>query len=252
MIFDTHTHYDDEQFAEDREALLLSLKEQGVGAVANMGASMRGAEDSVALAEKYPFVYAAVGIHPDHAKELDEAGFEKLRALAEKDKVVAIGEIGLDFGWRHLASRGAQLDMFAAIARWAAERGGKLLSLHSIKAARETLDVLEREGALANCCCIFHWFSGPSDLLRHAIDAGCFFSCGPRMLATGKGREYVKAIPADQLLPETDAPPSEGAAYPFDSLYADLESVAASIAAIKGEAALDTIARTSEQLLVFP
>ena len=72
MIFDTHTHYDDEQFDTDREELLLSLNEQGVGAVANMGATMQGAKDSVALARKYPFVYAAVGIHPDHAKDLYE------------------------------------------------------------------------------------------------------------------------------------------------------------------------------------
>ena len=99
MIFDTHTHYDDDQFEEDRDSLLLSLKENGVGAVANMGASMRGAKDSVALAKKYPFVYAAVGIHPDHAKELNEEEFETLKQLAAEEKVVAIGEIGLDYYW---------------------------------------------------------------------------------------------------------------------------------------------------------
>ena len=160
-----------------------------------------------------------------------------------------IGEVGLDFGWRHQASRDVQLAMFADVARWAGQQGGKLLSLHSIKAARETLDVLEREGALGNCRCIFHWFTGPSDLLKRAIDAGCYFSCGPRMLATGKGREYVKAIPAGQLLLETDAPPSEGMPYPFAELRAELESAATSIAAIKGEAVLETIEQTSRELL---
>ena len=96
MIFDTHTHYDDEQFEEDREQLLMSLEENGVGAVANMGASMRGAKDSVALAKKYPFVYAAVGIHPDHAKELNEEEFAVLKELAKEEKV----KKSIDAYWR--------------------------------------------------------------------------------------------------------------------------------------------------------
>ena len=173
---------------------------------------------------------------------------EVLAVLDEADPSI-IGEIGLDFGWRHLASREFQLAMFSSIACWAAERGGRLVSLHSIKAARETLDVLESSGALESCRCVFHWFSGSSDLLKRAIDAGCFFSCGLRMLATGKGREYVKAIPAKQILLETDAPPEQGTPYPYADLRANLEHAALEIAAIKGEATLETIARTSEQLL---
>ena len=174
-----------------------------------------------------------------------DAMLEMLHALGP----AVIGEVGLDFGWRHLASQNEQLALFTTIVRWATAQGDKLISLHSIKAARETLDVLEREGALDSCRCIFHWFSGPSDLLKRAIDAGCFFSCGPRMLATGKGREYVKAIPASQLLLETDAPPAQGDSYSYASLRTELESAAASITAIKGEAAIEAITRTAERLL---
>lgn len=171
-----------------------------------------------------------------------------LRALEEHDPPF-IGEVGLDFSWRHVASRTAQVALFDAVARWAAERGGKLLSLHSVHATAETLDVLRRTGALDACTCLFHWFTGPSDLLKRAVQAGCLFSVGPRMVVTGKGREYVKAIPASQLLLETDAPPEQGQLYSYAELRSELETAAAAIAAIKGEEALSVIEATSRALL---
>ena len=171
-----------------------------------------------------------------------------LSLLEEHDPRI-IGEIGLDFGWSHADSYAEQVSMFSAIASWAAGKGGRLLSIHSVKAAAETFEVLESTGAIRSCTCVFHWFTGPSDLLKRAVQAGCFFSCGPRMLATGKGREYVKAIPDGQILLETDAPPEQGVPYSFAELRSELESVAASIAAIKGEGVLDTIAETSKALL---
>ena len=170
-------------------------------------------------------------------------------ALLEERNPGIIGEIGLDFGWRHAATSSEQVQMFSAIAEWAAREGDKLISLHSIKAARETLDILEQSGALSTCTCIFHWFSGSSDQLKRAIDAGCYFSCGPRMFATGKGREYVKAIPVKRLLLETDAPPQQGDRYSYAQLRCELENAAQSVAAIKGEGALEVIAETSARLL---
>ena len=171
-----------------------------------------------------------------------------LALLAEHDPAI-IGEIGLDFGWRHQQTRPAQMDMFSAIAVWLGQRGGKLVSLHSIRAASETLDVLEDSGAVESCTCVFHWFSGPSDVLKRAIADGCYFSCGPRMLATGKGREYVKAIPVERLLLETDDPPEQDMRYSYSELRARLESVAQSVAEIKGADALDVIEQTSLSLL---
>lgn len=180
-----------------------------------------------------------------------EASVQRNQAIALLDEhdPVLIGEVGLDFGWNHVASRGEQLAMFGAIASWAAQRDGKLLSIHAVKASQEAFDILEQTGALEACACVFHWFTGPSDLLKQAVRAGCYFSCGPRMLATGKGREYVKAIPADRLLLETDAPAHQGMPYSYSELRAELEHVAADIAALKGEGVLETIAHTSESIL---
>lgn len=181
-----------------------------------------------------------------------------LEAQAQRDQVIdlldehdpiLIGEVGLDFGWSHISSRGEQLAMFDAIASWAAKQNGKLLSIHAVKASQEAFDILEQSGALDACTCVFHWFTGPSDLLKQAVQAGCFFSCGPRMLATGKGREYVKAIPAERILLETDAPPQQGMPYSYSELRAELEHVAAGIVALKGKGALETIAHTSKSIL---
>ena len=98
MIFDTHAHYDDDWFDEDREALLRGLSSRGVDLVVNVGASMRGSRASVALSAEHPFVYASVGVHPDEAPSMTEADIEELRGLAAEKKVVAIGEIGFDYG----------------------------------------------------------------------------------------------------------------------------------------------------------
>ena len=160
-----------------------------------------------------------------------------------------VGEVGLDFGTRHAASRDIQIRVFERIARQCAEQGGKVLSIHSVRAAREVLDMLESCGTLETCTCVFHWYTGPSDQLKRAIDAGCLFSVGPRMLATGKGREYVKAIPATRLLLETDAPPSQGDSFAFAELHDLLASAAHGVARIKGESAIETIAETAARLL---
>lgn len=99
MIFESHAHYDDEAFDGDREELLHSLSAQGVGTVINVAASVDGIESTVRLAEEYPFVYAAVGVHPDEVGEMDQGTLERMHRLAREDKVVAIGEIGLDYYW---------------------------------------------------------------------------------------------------------------------------------------------------------
>ena len=99
MIFDTHTHYDDRAFDEDREQLLKSLAENGIGAVVDVGASLRSTERAIALARKYPFVYAAAGVHPTETGELDEEGFLRLSRQLNEPKVIAVGEIGLDYHW---------------------------------------------------------------------------------------------------------------------------------------------------------
>ena len=99
MIFDTHAHYDDEQFDGDRESLLESMAENGVGTIVNVCAAYESCERVIAMAEKYPFMYAAVGVHPDEVGSLDEERFSRMKELFKNEKVVAVGEIGLDYYW---------------------------------------------------------------------------------------------------------------------------------------------------------
>ena len=100
MIFDTHAHYDDEAYNEDRDTLLNSMKENGVGRIMNVGASMQSTKDAVALAKQYDFIYAAVGVHPTESGDLTEKDMECLYQLAKEEKVRAIGEIGLDYYYK--------------------------------------------------------------------------------------------------------------------------------------------------------
>lgn len=192
-----------------------------------------------------PNVRVGLGTHPWWADSRFD--FDRFQALASKTRF--IGEIGLDFGKRHQENRQEQLDAFVLAANVCARQTDKLISLHAVHAASEVLDILQQSAALDTCTCVFHWFSGSSDQLKRAIEAGCFFSVGPRMLATGKGREYVKAIPAGQLLLETDAPPAQGQRYSYDELRAELQHAAEQIAALKGPEAIERIALSTQALL---
>ena len=192
----------------------------------------------------YGNVHVGLGTHPWWVDDAFDA--DRFDELAANERF--IGEVGLDLGRRHEENHAAQLRAFTLIARTCARQGGKVVSLHSVHAAAETLDMLQAEGALESCTCIFHWFTGPSDQLKRAVQAGCLFSAGPRMLATGKGREYVKAIPARQLLLETDEPAEQGQPFSYGQLHARLEEVAKAIAAIKGENALDAIGENARRL----
>lgn len=237
MIFDTHTHYDDEQFDEDRNELLLSLQESGVGAVVNVGASMQGAKESVALAKKYPFVYAAVGIHPDHAKDLNEEEFAVLNALAVEEKVVAIGEIGLDYFWD--ASEREQQKYWFQRQLWLALEEKLPVVIHSREAAADTLEIMKETyacsgGALTG---VIHCFSYGVEMARDYLNMGFFLGIGG--VATFKNgrklKEVIGAVPLESIVLETDCPylapePFRGKRNSSDKL----SYVVAAIAAIKG------------------
>ena len=117
-----------------------------------------------------------------------------------------IGEVGLDFSARRVATKKAQQHAFQHIMERCVSEGNKVISLHCVHAYDEMLSVLEQTKATETNACIFHWFSGSSEQLQKARQLGCYFSVSERMLATGKGREYVKTIPPERLLLETDAP----------------------------------------------
>ena len=241
-MHDAHVHLD---FMTNAEQVAADAAAAGVGLFANT-VTPEGYAAASTRFEAFDNVHLGCGLHPwwvDGSSGQSQClTFESLGLAQQSMRYV--GEVGLDLGKRHAETADAQIAAFKRIAHACSERGGLVISLHSVHAAQETLDILESSGALETCTCLFHWFTGPSDQLKRAVDAGCYFSVGPRMLATGKGREYVKAIPAKRLLLETDAPPGQGVTYSFDELNAELETAAAGIAAIKGEGVLETIDET--------
>ncbi len=208
MIFDTHAHYDDEAFEEDRDAVLASLAEQGVGIAVNICASRASLQRTPELAEKYPFVYGAVGIHPDHAGEMDESVMEEISRLADMEKIVAIGEIGLDYYW-DTAPHDVQRYWFERQLTLALEKDLPVV-IHSREATQETLEIMRRTykesgGKLRG---VIHCFSGSAEIAREYTDMGFYIGVGGVVtFKNGKKlKEVVEAMPLDKLVIETDCP----------------------------------------------
>lgn len=141
MIFDTHAHYDDGQFDEDREELLRSMSENGVGTIVNVSASYASCERVVNMVKDYPFMYAAVGIHPDEVGDLNETSFARMKELFQRDKVVAVGEIGLDYYWDQ-ESHDLQKKWFIRQLELARELNLPVL-IHSREAAADTMEIMK-------------------------------------------------------------------------------------------------------------
>ena len=237
MIFDTHTHYDDTAFADDREAILEGLHAAGVGAVANMGASMQGALDSVELAKKYPFVYAAVGIHPDHVGELNEEKLEQLRELSGYEKVVAIGEIGLDYYW-DVSDHETQKYWFGRQLELALSKELPVV-IHSREAAADTLAIMKEyyERSQGSLTGVIHCFSYAPEMAREYINMGFFLGIGG--VATFKNgrklKEVIEMTPLTSIVLETDCPYLAPEPYRGKRNSSDkLSYVVSAIAKIKG------------------
>lgn len=248
--FDMHCHLD---FAPDARAAASSAAALGIGAL-SVTVTPAGYGRAARELASFSNVRVGLGLHPwwiadGMCGEDDVAAFER---LAPDERF--IGEVGLDFGGVRVAAREAQLAAFDRVAA-ACSGGGKVLSIHAVKAAGEALDVLERRGALAGNACIFHWFSGTSDELQRAVRLGCRFSVNPRMLETKRGRAYARSLPADRLLLESDAPAEAGAAYDADAVRIGLARMTDQLAELRDESRdelSDRIARSSGELLSQP
>ena len=175
-------------------------------------------------------VRLAVGLHPWWVRDATDA--DTLCELVGRARFV--GEIGLDASPRRSSNWDAQLAAFericAACASTSVPPAPKVLSIHAVRAATAVLDVLERTGASERCRCVLHWFAGSSDELWRAVRLGCRFSLGERSLATRRGREDARILPADRLLTETDLPEGEGARSSASDVVASLERAVSSIA----------------------
>jgi len=206
MIFETHAHYDDEAFDEDREELLKSLVNNGIEYVVNVGSSMESTKSSVALAGKYDFIYAAIGVHPSEIGELTENDIEWLKneALFNK-KVVAIGEIGLDYYWEE-PKRDIQKIWFERQLELAREVKLPVI-IHSRDASKETLDIMKAHKA-EEIGGVIHCYSYSKETAKEYVNMGFYFGIGG--VVTFKNarqvKEAVQYIPLDRILLETDSP----------------------------------------------
>lgn len=245
MIFDTHAHYDSSQFEEDREELLAALPEQGVGTIVNVGASYESCFTVPELVQKYPFMYAAVGVHPDEVGALNEETFARMKEQFRKEKVIAVGEIGLDYYWDN-ESHDLQKKWFIRQLELARELSLPVL-IHSREAAADTMEIMKEHGRGLGG--VIHCFSYSKELAQEYVKLGYYIGVGGVVTFKNgrKLKEVVAEIPLDAIVLETDCPYL--APVPFrgkrnHSGY--IRYVAEAVADIKGVSVEEVIRQTEE------
>lgn len=205
MIFESHAHYDDEAFDQDREELLGSMQSAGITRIVNVGASLRGVKETVKLTEQYSFLYGAVGIHPDEVGDLNEERLQWLRDLCGREKIVAVGEIGLDYYWDKMP-RKVQQEWFIRQLHLAREVDLPVV-IHSREAARDTFEIIKSEHA-GSTGGVIHCFSGSKEMAREYLNLG--YEIGIGGVVTFKNaramKEVAAYVPLDRILVETDCP----------------------------------------------
>ena len=244
-IFDTHAHYDDPAFDADRDALLAAMPEQGVGLILDPGCDIASSRAAVALAERYPHVYAAVGYHPENCAPFVPEDIETLRALARHPKVVAIGEIGLDYHWAENPPREFQQDVLRRQLALAVELDLPVV-IHDRDAHADCFAIVCEFPALRG---VFHCYSGSVELARELWKRGWYVGFdGPLTYKNARKTVEVAAeAPPDRILIETDAPYL--APVPLRGTRNDsrnLRFVAEKLAEVRGMTAEDVIALTAE------
>ena len=208
MIIDTHAHYDDEAFDPDREVLLASMQEHGIEKLVNVCASIDGLQDTVRLIEKYPFIYGAVGVHPDDAEQMTEETLAEIRRISHMDKMIAIGEIGLDYYWhKEKKEHEIQQKMFRAQMEIAREEKLPFM-IHSRDAAEDTLNIVREymQGGMYGG--IIHCFSYSREIAAEYLNMGLYLGIGGVVTFKNakKLKEAVEYIPMDRIVLETDCP----------------------------------------------
>lgn len=205
MIFDTHAHYDDDAFDEDRDTLLGEIFSSGICCITDVGASVKSSKSAVALSKKWSQIYAAVGVHPDSTADMTEEDIETLRSLAQEKKVVAIGEIGLDYYWDN-SPREVQKKWFERQLALAREVDLPVI-IHSREAAKDTVDIM-REAAKAGNTGVIHCYSYAAPMAKEYISMGFFIGIGG--VLTFKNARVIKEvaseIPLSSIVLETDSP----------------------------------------------
>ena len=203
MLFDTHAHMDDSAFDADREALLAALPEKGIGLLMNPGCSLASSRNAVALAESYDYIYAAVGSHPDAAREVCPEVIAEYRALCKLPRVKAIGEIGLDYHYEDVP-RGIQQSAFRSQMALAAELDLPVI-VHEREAHEDGMKIVEEFPGVTG---VFHCYSGSLDMAKWLIARGWYigFTGVLTFKNARKALEVAGNIPLDRIVLETDCP----------------------------------------------
>lgn len=204
MIFDTHAHYDDEAFDDDREQLLERMRNRGVEYIVNVGASMASCKSTIGLIRRFPYVYGALGIHPDDIAELKEEDYQWLGKSIYKPKIVAVGEIGLDYHWND--NKEQQIKAFERQMDIAREAELPII-VHSRDAAQDTYEVMKSNHA-HELGGVIHCFSYAKEMAEKFLDMGLYLGIGGVITFSNakKLREVVEYMPMEQMLIETDCP----------------------------------------------
>lgn len=207
MIFETHAHYDDERFAEDRDTLLASLPERGIGRIINVGSTLVSTKETLAIAQNYPYVYAAVGVHPSEIGDLNEETFAWLKEQTRQEKTVAVGEIGLDYYWdKEPEVQKAQRYWFKRQMELAREETLPVI-IHSRDAAEDTMRLMQKIHA-EEIPGVIHCYSYSKEMALEFVKMG--YRIGVGGVVTFKNarklKETVEAVPMEAILLETDCP----------------------------------------------
>lgn len=251
MIFESHAHYDDDAFDEDRESLLSSMKENGVETIVNVSASKKSLEKVKELMKSYPFIYGAFGLHPDEVGDMTDRLLEEIRLLCRQEKALAVGEIGLDYYWDK-EHHSLQKKWFDAQAQLAREEKLPII-VHSREAAADTLDMVKgfRGGEIGG---VIHCFSYAKEMAREYLNMGFYLGIGGGVTFKNakKLKEVVEYAPLSSLLLETDCPYLAPVPYRGkrnNSIY--LKYVAKTIAQIKNvsyEEVVDTTRQNARKM----
>jgi len=208
-LIDTHCHFDFPEFNSDRDSVIRRAKGEGIDYIINIGSSLEGSKRSVELSEQYDYIYATAGIHPHEADRYNKKDLETLEELARSEKVVAIGETGLDY-YKNYSKPDNQKTLFASLVKLAKKLNLPLV-VHNREAQDDTLRILKETLPQR---VVVHCFSGNEYFLKECLDLGFFvsFTCNITYKKAGALRNLVKIAPLDKLMLETDAPflPPEG------------------------------------------
>ncbi len=201
-IFDTHAHYDDERFNEDRDELISSLFSSSVSHIIGCGCDLKSSLANIALAERYPEFYAAVGVHPHEAAECTREDLDEIKKLYRHQKVVAIGEIGLDY-YYDFSPRDRQIEVFTEQIKLANELKLPVI-IHDREAHEDTLNILKQLKPKG----VVHCFSGSREMAEEIVKLGLYIGLGGAVTFKNARRpiEVAEYLPLDRLLLETDAP----------------------------------------------